>query len=435
MLYAAYFAYLVLSNYFWGTLQLAPLKLFGFSVHLIDLVFLTIVVAGWRMRKRSPAVCSTIDYAVGKPLGAFLLYTTFLVGYSLLMGFSFNNTIRFALGIFYLSIYYFIPYLVTNRVQFRSFARLLIAFAACAYAVVLFQNFTGWQPGSVLNPTSMSYTENVGGIYRTWNPVQQWLVGATSFSLAWLLFFQVTLSGVVVLALLLLFIALTFIRNIYIGFIVVVVFLVFCKLRHRHDAKGKSRIFILMVIVAVMVGVAFSFFPSLSPLVIERFQSTFIELSEQSGTFGHRINMWNLAQALVTNPWLGAGFGVFEVDNVLGSPEEFLLASVSSGSDSGIVALFFRFGLIGMVLYGYLSFTFLRQTFKRIREIDSKRDAALLFGACVYTIWIWVQSIASNTFFYIPYVSVLVTAWSMSDIIWRLYRLDRNQHNRLDATT
>lgn len=409
-----FFLFVILSSGIFGTTVFTPVLVFGFNIHFIDVAFLLSVAWGWWKRQRGTS--GTIDHSVAKDMRWFLLYSTGLLVFSVYTGVSVNNAIRFFMAVLYLSLYFFIPYLITARKRLTTFFFLMVSFLVMAYLIILFQNLTGWKPSSSQLPTDMSYTMDMGGIYRTYNPVQQWLVAAASFSVGGLFYSRLTGGRLIIFLLLLMFIALTFTRNLYLGFIVVN-FLLFIR-RSRTGAKKLNLGFIIgviLVVAVILVGIGISI-----PVVRERFQSTFLDIENEGGTFQHRLLMFAVAYQYMHNIFIGGGFGVLEVRSVFGSRIEFLIASVNSGSDSGLVHLIFRFGLIGAALFSAMSVRFVRTAFRRADLLPDSLERRIIIGAAVYTILIWVQSFASNVLLDISNAIILVTFWAVSDAVWSL---------------
>ncbi len=403
---------------------------YGVSVHPIDIIFVVLLIYGWKERKKKILLRNTIEYSIGKELGIFLLYTILLCFYSLYLGCSFNNAFRFCSIIFHYAIYYIIPYIIVDRKLFELFKKYLFIFMIIGYFIYLSQNIFGWQPNSVENAASMSTVENVGGFFRTWNPFQQWLVAATCFSLSWILYARYSVRSLFIFCSLLLIVLLSFTRNVYTGLIVALLILFWQKYVLKLRKYGKSAI-VMLISISIVVTLLISMFPS----IMERFKLGVVELSEGEGSFRHRMNILLVTQIMVNNPLLGAGFENTGTEIDFKSIDSILLESVNSGADSHLIMLYYRFGIIGIILFAYISITFVRKNFIRIRMMGIKRESIFLIAAITYTIMIWVQAVASSTLVSEPSISINLMVWAISDCIWRFYYFEdrRKNHEKIET--
>lgn len=356
---------------------------------------------------------------------AFLLWTFFIAIYSIVgLGQGVNNTIRFLIGTWYMSVYFLLPAIAKDEREMRTLIALLLIFLSGSYAVNLFQNLTGWHPASSLDQTMMSFTVDYGGIYRTWNPTQMWLIGLTSFTLTRVYYDRVTLGRLTALFFMLIFLAFTFFRSYYLGFAAALVFLFSANVKpsasaqHRSVIKAAFKIVRVGVAAYLLVWGVFQLFP----IVQERMASAFVEIAEGSGTFAHRIRLLALSTVYMDSIFLGGGYATLEYTNKTGSAIDFLIASLSSGADSGIINLFFRFGLIGLGLYIVVTWRLFSRTLTRLRAIPVGDAYTMMMTSLVYTVWVWVGGIANNTFTSVANAPVLVTLWALNDIAWNLHR-------------
>ena len=155
-------------------------------------------------------------------------------------------------------------------------------------------------------------------------------------------------------------------------------------------------------------------------MVQERLASAFVEIAEGSGTFAHRIRLLALSYVYMDNIFIGAGYATLEYSNKLGSAIDFIIASLSSGADSGIINIFFRFGLIGFTLYLWLTWKYIVGSFERLRTLTIEIEYIVIMGSCAYTVWVWIGGIANNTFTSVANAPVLITFWALNDIVWNL---------------
>jgi hypothetical protein len=285
--------------------------------------------------------------------------------------------------------------------------------------VNFYQNLTGWQPPTAVDGTSMSNTKEMGAVFRTYNPTQQWLVALTALAMTRLFFERVTFGRVILFDIMLLFLALTFFRSLYLGFAVALAFVIWVSVRRRAAVRKLrlGKVVALLAVLALLVYGTLTLFPSVN----DRLQSTFYEITTEGGTFAHRIKLLAYSLLITDNYFLGGGFGQLQFQNALASPLEFLIASLDAGADSGLVNLFFRFGLIGLALFGVITIVFLRRSYERLKRMQPCREYSLIVAACAYTIWVWVTGVANNTFTSIANGTVLASFWAVSDIAWGLY--------------
>jgi hypothetical protein len=415
-----YIVFLILSCSLWGTVMVSPIVSFGPTIHYIDIIFASLLCYGWIKRSQRTDIRSTIEYSIGKELAVFLGYTVLLVFYSLTLGCSLTNALRFCVNIFHYSLYYFIPFVIVESKQLKIFYRYLFMFLGMGYLVYVSQNIFGWQPNAMAEFGSMSFVEKVGAFYRVWNPVQQWLVAAACFSLTWIIFVKPSFKTITLFVGLLLFVFLSFTRNVYIGLIAAAFLLILQKNHYEGKQKKIDTIRIVIIIVLVCI-ILLPFFPS----VVERFQLGLVEMNEEQGSYGHRVNILLVAQALMNNPWFGMGFENVDIEYDLKSIDSVMSASVNSGADSHLIMLYYRFGFIGMLLFSYISITFIRKTYQRIRIMGVQKESVFLIGALTYTLMIWIQAVASSTLLSEPSISINVTLWALSDCVWRFYSVEK----------
>ncbi|NUN70893.1 MAG: hypothetical protein HUU02_14420 [Bacteroidetes bacterium] len=420
-----FFLFLVLSVNVWGTVMIDPINLGAFNIHLVDICFLGFAAgASLRMRKYREHFHG-FERVIGGPFMLFLLWTLGLAFYSIIgLGQGVNNTIRFLIGTWYMSVYFLLPAIAKDAREMRTLLILLLLFLSGSYFINLFQNLTGWHPASSLDQTMMSYTVDYGGIYRTWNPTQMWLIGLTAFTLTRVYYDRVTMGRLTALFFMLIFLAFTFFRSYYLGFAAALVFLFTANVkptataRHRSVMKTVFNIIRVGVAAYLLVWGVFQLFP----IVQERMASAFVEIAEGSGTFAHRIRLLALSTVYMDSIFMGGGYATLEYTNKMGSAIDFLIASLSSGADSGIINLFFRFGLIGLSLYLFVTWRLFSRTLSRLRSCEIGDTYTMMMTSLVYTVWVWVGGIANNTFTSVANAPVLVTLWAINDIAWNLHR-------------
>jgi O-antigen ligase len=400
----------------WGTTEYVSLNYFGVNFSYLDIAFVILLTFAWLEYKKNKTVKASLEYSIGKELAVFILYTIFLVFYSLSLGCAVTTAIRFCINIWHYSIYYFIPYIIYDQKRLDILKKIMIAFLMIGYFIYTSQNVLGWQPASVTDmTTSMSHVENVGLFFRTWNPFQQWLVAATCFSIAWIIFVNRSVVSITLFIGLLLFVFLSFARNVYIGLIFALIAFIVQKMIYQRKIK---KAFIMLFSIIALLIILFQLFP----FVVDRFESGFIDIAEESGSVEHRTNILLVTEFLKQNTLLGAGYNVLDVQTQLESIDDILLATINSGADSHLIMLYYRFGIIGMILFAYISITFVRKNLSRIKIIGINKESIFILCAVTYTIMIWVQAVASSSLLSEPSISINLTIWAISDCIWRMQK-------------
>jgi O-antigen ligase len=412
-------SFLLASHYLWGLAALYkyPIEVGGANIYLQDLFFLLFALfsLSYVLGKgiKDPRILS-----LKKPLLLFLSYGIIAIIYSFASGAGFRNTFRGVSQLFYYAIYFGIPFVVRSRKELRFFLLILLTNVLVALFVNLYQNFTGWQPEFVVGPSHFSKTLDMGGIYRTYNPSSQWIVFALCFMYTAILFDKKSLGRLLLFAVLGMAMLLTFTRNIYVGFLVISVFLVAVGfMKRREGLKIANAIWVVMLLFLVLTYVFSS-----SDAISNRVQSGIFDVTEKQGTFLGRLELFETAQYYLEGRsiLLGYGFGSFsgydpDADNV-----PHLLGSLESGADSGLVYVLFRLGIVGLVLYAFVHYKFVRISWRRFRDSESTSAKVLYLGGISYTLCLWTQAFASNVLFS-EYASITtVIMWAVADIVWSL---------------
>jgi O-antigen ligase len=417
--YSFLVCFLLTSHYLWGLAALYkyPIQIGGANIYLQDLFFLSFALFSFSYvlgkGVKDPRILS-----LKKPLLLFLFYGIIVIVYSFASGAGFRNIFRGVSQLFYYAIYFGIPFVIRSRKELHFFLLILLTNVLVALFVNLYQNFTGWQPEFVVGPSHFSKTLDMGGIYRTYNPSSQWIVFALCFMYTTILLDKKSLARVSLFAVLAMAMLLTFARNIYIGFLVISVFLALIGFTKRREGlKIANAIWIMMLLFLVLTYVLSS-----SEAISNRVQTGIFDVTEKQGTFLGRLELFETAQDYLEGRsiLLGYGFGSFSGYDPNSDNAPNLLSALESGADSGLVYVLFRLGVVGLVLYAFVHYKFVRISWRRFRDSESTSAKVLYLGGISYTLCLWTQAFASNVFFS-EYASITtIIMWAVADVVWHL---------------
>lgn len=418
-----FIGFIILSTSLWGTVQLDPLKIGSFNLHYIDIVFVILIILGILQRKKMRSQGFTINLSAGRGLIIFVLYTFFLIVYSLNQGANINNILRFAVRIFYFALYFYLPYMIISSERLNKYYNYLLAFIIIGIFVTLFQNLTGWQPSFVINATSMSNTQHYGSnIFRTYSPNYQWIFLLAILALSNIFIKQNSIYNIVALILSLFAIFLSFARNLYMALFTIILCVIVLKFVKKNELVNSLGVFLSFIFIGLIIYLIFYNIPEIS----DRFMETQYDLNSNKGTFEHRVKMLELALSYSPSVYFGAGFGSLTHGETLLSSEQFIIASLNSGSDSGVINLYFRFGIIGLVLFFFLLINCFKNNIKRLKEMRYGTEYKLILSSNLYIVGIIIQSFVSDVFTSVYTIPVLLTIIALSDIAWYVYNDQTN---------
>lgn len=423
--YLFFILFILASHNFWGTVQLYKYSLLigTANTYLIDWSFfffvslsLPEILASKKGKKE--------QFLLNKEMILFLCYGVFIAFYSIIiMGVTFRNTFRGVSEIFYYAIYFGIPFLMKNKKDINIFVWILFINSLVAVSVNIYQNFTGWEPGFVEGVSHFSKTIDMGGIYRAYNPSNQWIIFSLCFLYVILINYKISIIRLLYFCVLTVAMLLTFIRNVYIGFILISFFLLALGIfRWRKRWKLNKTVFGV-----VLVGMIFYVALSYSYPIFDRFQSSLFEIKEKTGTFGERLQLSDIALRSLKGVQLYLGSGYGQLSDTLDSSQRHFIEALQSGADSGIINILLRLGIVGLIFYVIINFKFIIFSWKRLNTTNLTLSRTFYMGAISYSLWIWTQSFASNMFLSSQNSIILIIIWSMGD---RLAALEMKQNEK-----
>lgn len=414
--YLFFILFLLSSHNFWGLVPVYryPVTIGGANIYIEDICFILFFILALPFNYKNHNREKQILH-LKKPILFFAIYSLFIIFYSLASNATYTNTLRGASQLLYYLMYFGIPFLIRSRKELRSFLIIITINCAIALVVNLFQNITGWQPSFVQGLGHFSRTVYAGGFYRTYNPSFQWIIFSLCFIYPLVLFDRVTLVRITLLTVLCASIILTFTRNTYFGFMVTTTFfLIISLIKPSTVFKSWKPIFIILILASSLYYVS-----SRSYTFRRRIDSSITELTNKSGTFLERLNLFEMALSYLKNEKLFFGFGFKRLFNYRLWSEIRPLDVLQSGADSGMVDILFRLGIIGAFIYVLMHYQFFHNSWIRIRKCKTTSASLFFSGAMAYTLFIWTQSFANNVFLNKSCSIIIIIIWAVADIIWR----------------
>jgi hypothetical protein len=413
--YWLFIFFIIASHSIWGLADLNryPIKIGGANIYLGDLFFLSFILFSLPFILGKNRI-NDLVLSLKKPLLLLLFYNVMIIIYSLASGAGFNNTLRGASQLFYYAIYLGIPFLVRSRKELRVFILILLINILVAFFVVMYQTFTGWQPGIAVGATHFAKSIDMGGFYRTYNLCSQWLIFLFSFAYAAFVFMKKTLATLFLFAMSGMAMSLSFSRSAIAGFLVVSIFLLLVGfIKRREGLKTGKAVWTTLLVVLVMAYVMSFIYP-----VYSRIQAGVFEVRFNEGTFRGRTGLYENALNYLNESNILLGYGFMRLSSFSLEDEPSLLDSLQSGSDSGMIDLLFRWGIIGFCLYSFLHYRFVRISWKRIKQCESSISKVFFIGGISYTLFAWIQSASGPTFLLQFNSIIIIILWAVADMLW-----------------
>lgn len=375
-----------------------------FSIHIIDLLFLGILIVGIiiPLLRRN-----FIKVRIVAPLLLLVGYDIFLILLSIGRGATLRNAIRLGAPILYLLIVVAVPSLIKTRKEILITLRLLWGLIQIGLAAVIFQSVTGYAPEFANEPGALSYVyQTTSGFYRSYNPSIILVIFGFCLSYAMALH-KINLKICLALVLFVIAFVLSYSRITYLSTLVV---LCIAPILLVINLKN-TIIYRLSLIMIILIIISYS---GLGQIFAQRFGSLFEDIQLNEGTFSERLAIIDMAYDMLSEQeqfLLGTGFA--HISNVEGLEGEDwdrdtkIAMALNSGADLGWLSLVFRTGIIGLFFFLYFLFSVFKELYRKYyAEADSTmkpvRGAGLLFicYGCVY-------NFAGNFFLY-PSFSIVV---------------------------
>jgi len=166
--------------------------------------------------------------------------------------------------------------------------------------------------------------------------------------------------------------------------------------------------------------------PSILEGIIIRAKYFQHDLLEEKGTLGKRLlishRLWNKAKS--ESLILGVGMQYEEpivpsYQGIVSWTEQPELAY--TGTDIGLANIPFRFGIVGVFVFGWIFVTFFQRCFYLVRCMEHSLWRALLISFIAINVQFILQSFVGNIWFRFQELIVPVVSWALMELIWEFH--------------
>ncbi len=394
------------------------------SLRMDDIVFLTMCVPLIRdiLLKRVDRKISSLN----KPLILFLIFALSQAARAFLIQ---SEDLHWILRLMRIPVYYLafflILYEIKDRTQLNRFLKLSFTIGIISGAVMALQYIFGLSlGGSALQPTSKTLGYDLPRIYN----YTASLISSIFLMLLFTLPYIVGKVKVIIIffeALLFISLLTTFARSLWGSIAIAMIIGLLIDVKNI----GKFARYLVIAIFAIILSTNYfgSRIEGFLPAVSYRASTAIPDIIYKGGSVYRRIllfqRQWDIVRA--ENILLGVGFK-YEPPQISQPGQIITVLDMSPysylGTDSGIVNLVFRFGLVGLILFAWLFTTLFRKSISVLKSIPPSIDRGILVGLVSTNIMIIISSFFGNWFFSSEAI-VVVTSWALIELIknfrWR----------------